>query len=394
MNLGLSKDEVAFRDELREVLSDNISRDIRRRSALGQTTRADIVESQQALNKHRIAVPHWPAQWGGRDWTPTQSHIYASELQRAAVPNPLAFNVSMVGPIIAEFGTEKQKQTFLPATANLDIWWSQGFSEPEAGSDLASLKTTALRDGDEYVINGQKTWTTLGQYGDWMFLLARTDPAAPRKQQGISFILLDLHTPGIERRPIKLIDGGSEVNEFFFDNVRVPAENLVGKENFGWGYAKFLLGNERNSIAQVGTSQRIFAEIAAQAHKRTLVEGTLVDDPDFRAKMHSIKLRLLALEATQLRVTGASENGKASPASSLLKLEGTRLLQELSALRVTVAGSDAVLVGDDDALSSGLHADAADAVASAQYLNLRKLSLFGGSNEIQRQVIAKTILGL
>ncbi|MFI5780932.1 acyl-CoA dehydrogenase family protein [Nocardia sp. NPDC051570] len=382
MNLELSPQDIEFRDALREVFLGRIPEDVRTRSALGTTTREDIVASQRILNEHGLAVPHWPVAWGGKDWTPTQSHIYTTELQRAAVPPPLAFNASMVGPIIAEFGTDDQKRTFLPATANLDIWWSQGFSEPEAGSDLAGLKTTARRDGEDYIVNGQKTWTTLGQYGDWMFLLARTDPQA-RKQQGISFLLLDLNTPGIERRPITLIDGSAEVNEFFFDNVRVPAENLVGEENKGWTYAKFLLGNERNSIAQTGTAQRLFAELVQYADARHVGVAALADDPDFRARLHAVKLRLLALEATELRVTAASEHGQPSPASSLLKLEGTRTLQELSALRLQAAGSDALLVREDETGLAGPH-----------YLNLRKLSIFGGSNEIQRGVIAKTILGL
>jgi alkylation response protein AidB-like acyl-CoA dehydrogenase len=302
----------------------------------------------------------------------------------------LAFNVSMVGPIIAEFGSQEQKEKFLSATANLDIWWSQGFSEPEAGSDLASLKTTARRDGDHYVLNGQKTWTTLGQYGDWMFVLARTNPEAPRKQQGISFLLLDLTTPGIERRPIRLFDGSAEVNEFFFDDVVVPAENLVGEENKGWSYAKFLLGNERNSIAQVGTAQRIFADLAASARATDTGFGSLADDPAFRGSLHSLKTRLLALEATQLRVTGASEHGQASPVSSLLKMEGTQTLQELTRLRMSAAGSDGAIVDAE----GHLVADPAATASAAQYLNLRKLSIFGGSNEIQRGVIAKTILGL
>ncbi|SIR98997.1 acyl-CoA dehydrogenase family protein [Williamsia sterculiae] len=390
MDLELSSDDIEFRDGLREVFLGEIPADIRRRSALNQTTRDDIVDSQRILHRHGLAVPHWPVAWGGRDWSATQSHIYGSELQRAAVPQPLAFNVSMVGPIIAEFGSDAQKQKFLPATANLDIWWSQGFSEPEAGSDLASLKTTARRDGDVYILNGQKTWTTLGQYGDWMFVLARTDPDAPRKQQGISFLLLDLATPGIERRPITLVDGSAEVNEFFFDDVVVPVENLVGEENKGWGYAKFLLGNERNSIAQVGTAQRIYADLAASAATTSTGVGPLADDPDFRGSMHRIKTQLLALEATQLRVTGASEHGVASPVSSLLKLEGTQALQELTRLRMTAAGADASLVTAD----GDLGADPAASASATQYLNLRKLSIFGGSNEIQRGVIAKTILGL
>ncbi len=390
MDLELSSADIEFRDSLRTVFLGEIPADIRRRSALNQTTHDDIVTSQRILNRHGLAVPHWPAEWGGRDFTATQSHIYGSELQRAAVPQPLAFNASMVGPIIAEFGTEEQKQKFLPATANLDIWWSQGFSEPEAGSDLASLKTTARRDGDVYVLNGQKTWTTLGQYGDWMFVLARTNPEAARKQQGISFLLLDLTTPGIERRPITLVDGSAEVNEFFFDNVRIPVENLVGEENKGWTYAKFLLGNERNSIAQVGTAQRIFADLAASAATTATADGMLADDAAFRGSMHSIKTTLLALEATQLRVTGASENGAASPVSSLLKLEGTRTLQELTRLRMTAAGTDAALVHVD----GPLRAEDAATASATQYLNLRKLSIFGGSNEIQRGVIARNILKL
>jgi alkylation response protein AidB-like acyl-CoA dehydrogenase len=390
MDLELSEGDVAFRDGLREVFLGAIPEDIRRRTALNRITRDDIVTSQRILNEHGLAVPHWPQMWGGRGWTPTQSHLYAAELQRNAVPQPLAFNVSMVGPIIAEFGSEEQQRKFLPATANLDIWWSQGFSEPEAGSDLASLRTTARREGDTYVLNGQKTWTTLGQFGEWMFVLARTNPDAPRKQQGLSFLLLDLATPGIERRPIKLVDGSSEVNEFFFDNVEIPAENLVGEENKGWTYAKFLLGNERNGIAQVGTSQRVFSDLAKAAADIETEDGPLAADPQFRASMHTAKTTLLALEATQMRVTGASENGAASPVSSLLKMEGTQALQALSKLRMRVAGPDGMLLDAE----GELRADDAAVVAAEQYLNQRKLSIFGGSNEIQRGVIAKTILGL
>ncbi|RMI34818.1 acyl-CoA dehydrogenase family protein [Nocardia stercoris] len=394
MDLELTAEEAKFRDGIREVLYNEVPAEVRRRSQLGLTTREDHIDSQRILNKHGLAAPLWPEKWGGRGWNPTQQHIYTLELQRSRVPLPLAFNVSMVGPIIAEFGSQEQQERFLPATANLDIWWSQGFSEPEAGSDLASLKTTARREGDEYIVNGQKTWTTLGQYGDWMFLLARTDPKAPRKQLGISFLLLDMKTPGIERRPIKLIDGSVEVNEFFFDDVRVPAENLVGEEGKGWTYAKFLLGNERNSIAQMGTSQAMFTDLVGQARVRDLLEAKLADDTEFRSRLHDVKLGMLALEATQLRVTGESENGVASPVSSLLKLRGTQLLQEVTALQVYAAGSDSLLVDLAQALAPGGVDLVADAVAATEYLNMRKLSIFGGTNEIQRQIIDKTILGL
>ncbi len=202
-------------------------------------------------------MPSWPEQWGGRDWSPLQKHIWHEEMDRAGVPHPLAFNASMVGPVIAAFGSQENKERFLAKTANLEIWWTQGFSEPDAGSDLASLRTTAVRDGDDFIVNGQKTWTTLGQHGDWIFCLVRTDPEAEKKQAGISFLLIDMESEGLEVRPIELIDGGHEVNEVWFDDVRVPAENLVGEQNQGWEIAKFLLGNERVGVAPVGAVKRV-----------------------------------------------------------------------------------------------------------------------------------------
>ncbi|WP_297009260.1 acyl-CoA dehydrogenase family protein [uncultured Corynebacterium sp.] len=388
MNLELTPEEIAFRDRLRAIFRE-VPEEIRDRNRAGQVTRQDIVDSQQVLNRHGVAVPHWPVEHGGQDWTPTQAHIYTNELQRSGIPEPLPFNVGMVGPVIAAFGNDDQKERFLARTANLDIWWSQGFSEPGAGSDLAGLKTTAVRDGDHYVVNGQKTWTTLGQYGEWMFLLVRTDPAADRPQKGISFLLVDLDTPGIERRPIRLIDGSVEVNEFFFTDVRVPAENLVGEENKGWTYAKYLLGNERNGMAQVGTAQRMYTTLVSLAGEQEVGGHTVIDDPEFRRRLYGVKLRLTALEATMLRVTAASEGGKPSPLSSLLKIEGSRILQELDDLAVTALGSDAVEItgaAPDDGAFVG------DAVA--EYLNHRKFSIYGGSNEVQLNVIAKGILGL
>ncbi len=257
-----------------------------------------FIESQRILNANGLATPHWPVEWGGRDWTPVQKHIWLDELQFASVPEPLAFNTSMVGPVIAAFGSQEQKEKFLPPTANLDIWWCQGFSEPEAGSDLASLKTRAVRDGDDYVINGQKTWTTLAQHADWIFVLARTNPDAPKRQAGISFILVDMKTPGVTVRPIKLIDGGYEVNEIFFEDVRVPAENLVGEENQGWSYAKFLLGNERTGVTRLGFSKVRLAQAKERAAEISVGEGDAarrsavrrpdrrVGERDHRARTH------------------------------------------------------------------------------------------------------------
>ncbi|MGB8390564.1 acyl-CoA dehydrogenase family protein, partial [Mycobacterium sp.] len=228
MKLALTPEEAAFRDELRTFYTTEIPEDLRELMRQGSSlSRDQMVTSHKILNDHGLAVPNWPVEWGGKDWTATQHQIWADEMQLACVPEPLNFNTKMVGPVIAEFGSEEIKQRFLPPTASIDIWWCQGFSEPEAGSDLASLRTTAVRDGDSYVVNGQKTWTTLGQYADWIFCLVRTDPQAPKRQAGISFLLIDMSTPGITLRPIKTIDGGREVNEVFFQDVRVPAEQLV-----------------------------------------------------------------------------------------------------------------------------------------------------------------------
>jgi alkylation response protein AidB-like acyl-CoA dehydrogenase len=386
MQLALTDDEAKFRDGLREFFTAEIPADIRGRVRLGTFGGPDdLATSQKILNANGLAVPHWPAEWGGKDWTPTQHQIYVDEMQLASVPEPLNFNTKMVGPVIAEFGSQQVKERFLPATANLDIWWCQGFSEPEAGSDLASLRATAQRDGDTYVVNGQKTWTTLGQYADWIFCLLRTDPQAPKKQAGISFLLIDLDTPGITMRPIKLIDGSVEVNEVFFEDVRVPADQLVGEENKGWTYAKFLLGNERTGIAGVGRTKVRLAEI-----KRHAADNGRLDDPLFAARLAEVENELLALELTQMRVVSSSAEGKANPVSSVLKLRGSQLQQAATELLVEVAGPDALPYGPAPDIASP---DWAQRAAPA-YLNYRKTSIYGGSNEIQRNIISSTILGL
>ncbi|OHU85183.1 acyl-CoA dehydrogenase family protein [Mycobacterium talmoniae] len=385
MQLALTADEAAFRDELRSFYTSKIPADVRERTRLGEFRHDDLVASHKILNEHGLAVPHWPVEWGGKDWTPTQHQIWLDEMQLASVPEPLNFNVKMVGPVIAEFGSQEIKQRFLPPTANLDIWWCQGFSEPEAGSDLASLRTTAVRDGDSYIVNGQKTWTTLGQYADWIFCLVRTDPQAPKRQAGISFLLFEMSTPGVTLRPIKLIDGGYEVNEVFFEDVRVPADQLVGEENQGWTYAKFLLGNERTGIAGVGRTKVRLAEVK----ERAAATGML-SDPLFAARLAEVENELLALELTQMRVATGSADGKPNPASSVLKLRGSQLQQAATELLVEVAGPDALpFDGGDDIASPGWAQHAAP-----HYLNYRKTSIYGGSNEVQRTIIASTILGL
>ncbi|WP_072690590.1 acyl-CoA dehydrogenase family protein [Rhodococcus marinonascens] len=391
MNLALTDEELAFREEMRTFFTTQIPAEIRERYARGEHVGKEaFTEAQRILNAHGLATPHWPVEWGGRDWTPVQQHIWLDELQLASVPEPLAFNVGMVGPVIAAFGSQEQKERFLPPTANLDIWWCQGFSEPEAGSDLASLKTRAVRDGDDYVINGQKTWTTLAQYADWIFCLVRTNPDAPKRQAGISFILVDLKTPGVTVRPIKLIDGGYEVNEVFFEDVRVPAENLVGEENQGWSYAKFLLGNERTGVTRLGFSKVRLAQAKECAAEISVGAGTLLDDPLFAARIAELENEIIALELTQLRVVASSADGKPNPASSLLKLRGSELQQATLELLADVAGQDSLPVRAGGAISSPLWAQQ----TAPTYMNYRKVSIYSGSSEVQRSIIASSILGL
>jgi alkylation response protein AidB-like acyl-CoA dehydrogenase len=385
MKLALTADEAAFRDELRSFYTTKIPDDIRERVRQGLSLSKDqVVATQKILNEHELAVPNWPVEWGGKDWAPTQHQIWSDEMQLACVPEPLNFNTKMVGPVIAEFGSQEIKERFLPPTANLDIWWCQGFSEPEAGSDLASLRTTAVRDGDSYVVNGQKTWTTLAQWADWIFCLVRTDPQAPKRQAGISFLLFDMKTPGITVRPIKTIDGGQEINELFFSDVRVPANQLVGQENQGWTYAKFLLGNERTGIAGVGRTKVRLAEV-----KKHAAQTGVLDDPLFAARLAQAENELLALELTQARVVSDSSDGTPNPASSVLKLHGSQLQQVATELLVEVAGPDA-LPADGDDISSPNWAQ----TSAPRYLNWRKASIYGGSSEVQRNIIASTILGL
>ncbi len=397
MNLSFTPEETAFRERMREFFTTQIPQRIRDEVQRGEhVSPDDQVAAQRILNANGLAVPHWPAAWGGQDWSPVQLYIYQDEMQQACVPPPLGFNANMVGPVIAQFGSEAQKEKFLPATANLDIWWCQGFSEPGAGSDLASLGTTAVRDGDHYVVNGQKTWTTLAQYADWIFCLARTDKQA-KKQMGISFILIDMKAPGVSVRPIQTIDGGVEVNEVWFDDVRVPVENLVGEENKGWDYAKFLLGNERTGIARVGVSKARIRRIKQLAKLERVGDIAMLDEPHFRQKLAAIEVELKALEMTQLRVVADERNrerGKPNPASSILKLKGSELQQATTELLMDVVGPY-ILPYDDHESGSNEPPVGPDYAAEAAptYFNWRKISIYGGSNEIQRNIVAKAILG-
>jgi pimeloyl-CoA dehydrogenase large subunit len=398
MDLNFTPDEIAFRDEARRFFRTEIPLSIRSKVLEGKALKKeDYVTSLRILNARGWAAPHWPKEWGGQDWSPVQIYLYQDELQLAGVPLPLSFNISMIGPVIAQFGTEAQKRRFLPRAANLDDWWCQGFSEPGAGSDLASLRTSARREGDSYVVNGQKTWTTLAQHADWIFCLVRTDPTA-KKQQGISFLLIDMKTPGIQVRPIRTIDGSAEVNEVFFDEVVVPAENLVGEENKGWDYAKFLLGNERTGIARVGVSKARLARIRQLAALEEVGGRRVIDDQRFRERLAMAEIELKALEMTQLRVVADERRreaeGKPNPASSILKLKGSVLQQVTTELLMDVVGPYALpYVPDEGGRNDEPIGPEYAAEAAPTYFNWRKISIYGGSNEIQRNIIAKAILG-
>jgi pimeloyl-CoA dehydrogenase large subunit len=399
MDLRFSADEIAFRDEVRNFFETQIPATIRRKTIEGRKLdKQDIVTSHKILHAKGWATPNWPKEWGGQSWTPIQQYIFMEELQQSGSPQPLQFNVQMCGPVVYTFASEAQKKRFLPRMASLDDWWCQGFSEPGAGSDLASLKTTAKRDGDQFIVNGQKTWTTLGQYADWIFCLVRTDMAA-KKQEGISFLLIDMKTPGITLRPIQTIDGGREVNEIFFDDVRVPAENLVGQENKGWDYAKFLLGNERVGIARVGVSKERIRRIKELARIERDGDRPIIENPRFAEKLAAVEIELKALEITQLRVVAAERNrgtGKPDPASSVLKIKGSEIQQATTELLMDIIGPYSMPLDPDDADGSNevpVAPDYAGGIAPA-YFNWRKISIYGGSNEIQKNIIAKAVLGL
>ena len=401
MDLRFSQEENAFRQELRDFFRAQIPASIRAKVMENRhLEKEELVQSHKILHAKGLAVPHWPQEWGGANWTPMQQYIYTEELQYNGVPQPLPFNVSMCGPVIIAFGTDEQKRRFLPPMAALDDWWCQGFSEPGAGSDLASLKTTAVRQGGHYLVNGQKTWTTSAQYADWIFCLCRTDPTA-KKQLGISFLLIDMKTPGITVRPIQTIDGGREVNEVFLDDVKVPAENLVGQEHRGWDCAKFLLGNERSGIARVGYSKQRVQRIKELASRVIAGDKPLMQDERFREKVAAVEVELKALEMTQMRVLSEerhSKSNKPNPASSILKIKGSEIQQATTALLLEIAGPLALpYQADADDWQAGSNEPAEDlawaAPAAPGYFNYRKVSIYGGSNEIQRNIIAKAVLG-
>ncbi len=391
MDLNYSAEDRAFGAEVRAWLDANLPRDLKAKVLNHRRlSKDDMVRWHKIMAAKGWSAPNWPVEWGGTGWTPTQKHIFDEECARAGTPPILPFGVNMVAPVMLRFGNEAQKRHYLPRIYDCTDWWCQGYSEPGSGSDLASLKTRAERTGNKYIVNGQKTWTTLGQHADMIFCLVRTDPEV-KKQEGISFLLIDMHTPGITVRPIITLDEDREVNEVFFDNVEVPAENLVGEENKGWTYAKYLLGHERTGIAQVGRSKRELEFLKKVAAEQQAGGTSLMQDIRFASKVADLEIELMALEITVMRVLTADTKGP-GPEASLLKVKGTEIQQRLTELMVEAIGPRALpfhVERFDDAEAG----EVTDQLA-AYYFNYRKTSIYGGSNEIQKNIMTQMILGL
>ena len=399
MDLTYSTNEIAFRDEVRTWLRDSLPPALADKvRGYKRLTKDDYDQWHTLLNDKGWLAWHWPVEHGGAGFSSVEKHIFEEEMVAAAAPRIVPFGVNMLGPVLIAFGSEAHKNQYLPRILAGDDWWAQGYSEPGAGSDLASLKTTAVRDGDHYIVNGQKTWTTLGHHANMMFALVRTDKDAPKPQMGISFLLIDMDDPGIEVRPIVTLDGEHEVNEVWLTDVRVPVENLVGEENDGWTYAKYLLTYERTGIAGVAYSKSAFSHLKNIAAREQSGGKPLSDDPMFAARMAQVEIDLMAMEMFNLRIVSAAGEGKApGPESSLLKIKGTEVRQEITdLLRRAVgpyampyvpeafdAGYNEEPIGPDDAMP-----------LAKQYFNMRKVSIYGGSNEIQKNIVSKAMLGL
>ena len=398
MDLNFTPEEEAFRSEVQTFLKDKLPARIANKVKAGQRlTKEDQSEWHALLNERGWYANHWPQEWGGPGWTPVQKFIFDNECALAGGPRIVPFGVNMLGPVLIKYGNEAQKRYWLPRILSGADWWCQGYSEPGAGSDLASLKTTAVRQGDHYIVNGQKTWTTQGQHANMIFCLVRTDRDA-KPQEGISFLLVDMNTPGVELRPIRTLDGDREVNEVFFTDVKVPVENLVGEENKGWTCAKYLLTYERTGIAGVGFSVAALEKLKVVAHKVLRNGRPLAEDPLFATRMAKVEIDLENMKTTNLRVIAAVAGGGVPGAeSSMLKIRGTEIRQEILSLIRRAMGPYA-LPFIEEAQYEG-YADAPvgpkeAATAAANYFNYRKLSIFGGSNEIQKNIISKMILGL
>ncbi|MDU8927537.1 acyl-CoA dehydrogenase family protein [Alisedimentitalea sp. MJ-SS2] len=398
MDLNFSQEEQDFRTEVRDWIAANLPAElatkVRNDAPMGKQ---EILDWQLILHEKGWLTYMWPAEFGGTGWGPVKQFIFEDEMARACCPRILPFGLKMLAPVLMKFGTKEQQDHYLPRMCDGTDWWCQGYSEPGSGSDLASLKTAAVRDGDHYIVNGQKTWTTLGQHADWIFNLVRTSSEG-KQQEGISFLLVDMKSPGIEVRPIRTIDGGHEVNEVFFTDVKVPASNLVGEENMGWTYAKYLLTHERTNIAGVGKSYQELDRLRDLAAKQKRNGKPLSEDPLFAARLAKVEIDLMNMEVTNLRVLSAAESGGApGTESSMLKLLGTEIEQEITDLTRRALGRSAQALTPevDEPGYNGPHVTPEGFNnASGVYFNHRKTTIYGGSSEIQKNIITKMIVGL
>ena len=398
MDLSFTHEEQDFRAQVRDWIAASLPAEIATRVRNdAPLSKEDILHWQLKLHEKGWLTYSWPVEFGGPGWGPVKQFIFEDEMARACCPRILPFGLKMLGPVLMKFGSKEQQDYYLPRMCDGTHWWCQGYSEPGAGSDLASLKTTAQRDGDHYIVNGQKTWTTLGQHADWIFCLVRTSSEG-KPQEGISFLLIDMKSPGIEVRPIRTIDGGHEVNEVFFTDVKVPAGNLVGEENKGWTYAKYLLTHERTNIAGVGKSYQELNRLKELAARQKRNGKPLAEDPLFAARMARVEIELMNMETTNLRVLSQAEIGGApGPESSMLKILGTEIEQEITDLtRRALGRSAAALTPEvDDPGYNGPHVTPEGFQHAAEvYFNHRKTTIYGGSNEIQKNIITKMMTGL
>jgi alkylation response protein AidB-like acyl-CoA dehydrogenase len=400
MNVSFTAKELEFRAEVRSYFEDEFPRDVLDKQNSGiRLNREDIVKWHKHIYEKGWAAANWPVEYGGTGWTAVQKYLFAEEQARANAPGFLPFGVGMVGPVIYTYGTDEQKRRFLPDILQFNTWWCQGYSESGAGSDLASLKTRADRNGDHFIVNGSKTWNTLGQYADWIFCLVRTSTDVARRQEGISFILIDMKQPGVTVKPIVLLDGEHEVNEIYFDNVRVPVINLVGEEGKGWTYGKVLLQHERTGAAHVARSKYRLKQLRDIANESTSGGPRLFDDSTFMRKLAAAEIELKALEYTELRTLASISSGKApGPESSILKIVGTDLIQTIDSLYLEASGYYALPYVREQFVPEYPAEDfvghGTETLSALTYFNNRKHTIFAGSNEIQKNIIAKHVLGL
>jgi alkylation response protein AidB-like acyl-CoA dehydrogenase len=403
MDLKFSPEEEKFREEVRAFFEAEVPKDIRAKLDLGRRiSKDDMVQWQKIMYRKGWGAPGWPIKFGGTGWNIVQQHIFEEERAACNAPGQNPFAQKMLAPVLQTFGNAAQQEYFLPRIIAGEDWWCQGYSEPGSGSDLASLRTSAVRQGDHYIVNGQKTWNTMGQFADWIFALVRTSTEG-RQQQGISFLLIDMKSPGVSVRPIIMLDGEHEINDIFFDNVKVPVQNLIGEENKGWTYAKFLLSHERSGNAGIGICKRALKKLKEIAAAQPANGRPLIADSRFRDRIAQVEMELMALEITNLRVlSGFAKDHKAlGPEVSMLKIKGSEIIQTLAELKMHALGHDA-LPYVREALDMNwrgnpqltAHYGSYAPPLSGQYFNMRKTTIYAGSSEVQKNIISQMILGL